>query len=261
MTVPSLGLGDHAARGDIERGEERGRAMPDVVVCDAFDVAKPERQQRLRAIEGLDLALLIDAQNDRVVGWVEVEPDDVAHLLDEQGIRRDLEMLLAMGLETEGLPNTLDCGLRQLRLRSDGPTRPVGSALRLGSKRLADQGRDFLVPDRTGTAGARFVVQPREPLGEVPLAPDADGRVRQSKPLRNGGVAVAVGGQQNDPGTGGQSLRRRARPREGDEFLAFLRREHQRSQGSTQGHELPPSLEEQPRPVTSYIQYIPGTQH
>jgi hypothetical protein len=93
--------------------------MANVVVRDAFDIAQTEREERLGAVEGLDLALLIDGQDDRVIGRVEVEPDDVANLLDEEGVRGDLEVLLTMGLEAEGLPDALHGGLRELRLRSD----------------------------------------------------------------------------------------------------------------------------------------------
>jgi hypothetical protein len=42
----------------------------------------PER--RLRARQGLDLALLIDREHDRALGRVQVEPDDVEDLLGEQ---------------------------------------------------------------------------------------------------------------------------------------------------------------------------------
>jgi len=40
---------------------------------------RPHRQQRLAAVERLDLRFLIDAQHQRMVGRIEVEADDVAH--------------------------------------------------------------------------------------------------------------------------------------------------------------------------------------
>jgi hypothetical protein len=36
------------------------------------------RQERLGAVEGLHLALLVDAEDDRALGQREVEPHDVA---------------------------------------------------------------------------------------------------------------------------------------------------------------------------------------
>src|SRR2546422_11750404 len=38
------------------------------------------RQQRLRTVQGLNLGLLIDAQHERLIRRVEVEPHDVSHL-------------------------------------------------------------------------------------------------------------------------------------------------------------------------------------
>jgi hypothetical protein len=68
MAVALLALREHLAGADVERGEERRRAVPDVAVRDALDVAEPQRDRRLRALERLDLALLVHAQDERLVG-------------------------------------------------------------------------------------------------------------------------------------------------------------------------------------------------
>jgi hypothetical protein len=44
------------------------------------------------------LGFLIDAEHDRALGRVEVEPDDIADLLDELRVRGELPGLLRMGL-------------------------------------------------------------------------------------------------------------------------------------------------------------------
>ena len=67
-----------------------------------FDLAGPELEHRLGPIEGLDLGLLIDRQDDRPLGRGEVEPDDVGHLGDELRIAAELERLGLVGLEVEG---------------------------------------------------------------------------------------------------------------------------------------------------------------
>ena len=41
------------------------------------------RQARLRTIERLNLAFLVDAEHDCLVGWIEVEPDNVDYFLSE----------------------------------------------------------------------------------------------------------------------------------------------------------------------------------
>ena len=58
-------------------------------------------------LQGLDLALLVNAQHHGMVGWVEVEADDVADLLDKEGIGGEREVLLPVGLEVERGPDTL----------------------------------------------------------------------------------------------------------------------------------------------------------
>jgi len=50
--------------------------------------ARHQWQHRCRAVERLDLGLLVDAEHDRSLGRIEIEPDDVAHLVDELRIRR-----------------------------------------------------------------------------------------------------------------------------------------------------------------------------
>ena len=70
MPVAGSALRHHLADGDVERGEQRRRPMTDIVVGDALDVAEAERQHRLAAFEPLNLRLLVDAQDEGMVGRV-----------------------------------------------------------------------------------------------------------------------------------------------------------------------------------------------
>jgi hypothetical protein len=51
-------------------------------------VPEPDRHRRLRRCERLDLALLVGAEYERLVGRVQVEADHLPHLVDEQRVRR-----------------------------------------------------------------------------------------------------------------------------------------------------------------------------
>ena len=73
--------------------------MPDVVVGDSFDIAESHGQDRLGAIQRLNLRLLIDRQDHGVVGRVQVETDHIAHLFDEEWIGGELETLAAVRLQ------------------------------------------------------------------------------------------------------------------------------------------------------------------
>jgi len=54
--VTLVAFADDEPRGDIECGKQRGRTMPHVAVRATFGYAWHHRQDRLLAIEGLDLA-------------------------------------------------------------------------------------------------------------------------------------------------------------------------------------------------------------
>ena len=98
---------DFAGR-DIEGGKKRGRPMPIIIVRSALWLARLHRQDRLGAIQGLDL--LIHAKHDGAgLFWrVEVKPHNFAHLLHKERFDRELEVFLPMGLQPESMPDAFD---------------------------------------------------------------------------------------------------------------------------------------------------------
>src|SRR4029077_1383205 len=70
--VSLVAFADDEARCDVERCEQRCRAVPHVTVRPAFGHARHHRQDRLLAIERLDLAFLVNAKDKDPVGWREV---------------------------------------------------------------------------------------------------------------------------------------------------------------------------------------------
>src|SRR3982074_3989887 len=97
-------LADDLAAGDVQCGEQRGGAVTCVVEGAPLGLARPHGQDRLRAIERLDLTFLVSAQDQRSFWWVEIEADNVTHLLDQLRISRQLERLSSMRLKPECLP-------------------------------------------------------------------------------------------------------------------------------------------------------------
>src|SRR3954463_14949035 len=67
----------------VESGEQGGDAMTLIVMGSPLGLARAHRQQRLRAVKRLNLALFIDAKHQSALWWVKVEAHDVAHLLNE----------------------------------------------------------------------------------------------------------------------------------------------------------------------------------
>src|SRR5215472_834378 len=65
-------------------------------------------KKRLGAVERLNLALLVHAQHQSVIGRVHVQPDNVAHFFDQQGVGRQFEGIGTMWLQAERPPNAAD---------------------------------------------------------------------------------------------------------------------------------------------------------
>src|ERR1700726_996707 len=86
QTFPDDGTG-----GPIERGEECCGAVALVIMGHRAGTALFQGQTRLRAVECLDLALLIDGKHQRLLRRIDVKADDALDLRDEVGIVGDLE--------------------------------------------------------------------------------------------------------------------------------------------------------------------------
>ena len=93
---------DHLAVEHVERGKQSGRPMALVVVSHGPEPPRLHRQAGLRAVERLDLALFIDAEDHRVGRRIDPrvrpmagprtgsEADDVLHLVGERRITGSL---------------------------------------------------------------------------------------------------------------------------------------------------------------------------
>src|ERR1700722_5503928 len=82
-TMMWMALADDLARGDIERGEQRGCTVPDVVVAASLRLAGPHWKDRLAAVERLYLGLFVDAEHQGMLRWGQIQPDNVAHFGDK----------------------------------------------------------------------------------------------------------------------------------------------------------------------------------
>jgi hypothetical protein len=98
--------------------------MSRIIVSAPLHLAGPHRQQRLRAIQGLNLGLLIHAEHQSPSRRVQVQSHDVSHLLDEQGVPRQFEGLAAVGLQSEGAPDPADGTLAHSATAGHQPSAP-----------------------------------------------------------------------------------------------------------------------------------------
>ena len=71
-SMPGQALTDDFAGEDVKGSKQRGGAVPDIVVRLALGQAGSQGQDRRRSVQGLNLALFIDAEHQRLLRRVQV---------------------------------------------------------------------------------------------------------------------------------------------------------------------------------------------
>ncbi len=186
---------------DVERGEQRRRAIAFVVMGHRAGAAFLQGQTGLCAVERLDLALLIDRQHDGVRRRIDIEPDDIAQFVDELRIVRKLELPDPMRLKAMGAPDALDRadGNADLfRHHGGGPVRRLGGRIGQGCRHHA---LNDLQAERRYARRPRLVPQEAvDALGHEPLLPAPDTGLGFARPTHDLDGPGAIGCRQNDPG-------------------------------------------------------------
>ena len=162
--MPPTNLTQHVSRLHFQCGKERRRPVPFVVVGPPFSLARAQGEQRRRAIQGLDLRLFVDAEDRGVLRRIEIQPHDVADLVDEQRIRRQLEALRAMRLQSESLSDAMHTHRTDARGLRQRARAPVGRAARCRFQRLSYDGFHLRIVDRPRGTRPRSSSSPSPPL-------------------------------------------------------------------------------------------------
>jgi hypothetical protein len=196
-----------------------------IVMGSPLGLAGLHRQQRLCAVERLYLGFLIDAQHHGAIWRIEVEPDDVAHLLDEQRIARQLEGLAAMGLQPVGLPDAVDGRRRMTNCFRHAAQAPVRSPRRPAFERSTDRVGDLVVANLARCARPRLVIQPIQPKSCEPLSPFANRPAENAQPFRDFAVMPARCRRQHNARSQRQRLAGRVSARQRFQFAPLFRRQ------------------------------------
>jgi len=91
LAVARHALADHRAVEDIERRQQGGGAVPDVIVGHRSGATLLHRQAWVGAVERLNLRLLVDRKHQAVGRQVEIQLDDIAQFGGKSRILRQLE--------------------------------------------------------------------------------------------------------------------------------------------------------------------------
>jgi len=156
-------LADDFAGGDVQGGKKGGGAVAEIIGGASFELAGAQRQNRLGTAQRLDLALFIHAQHQRVDRWAQIQPHDVADLLDQLRVFGQDEALLAMRLEAKSSPDATDAGLAEVELFGQKPSAPMSGAFGTTLQGLGDDFLDALIVNLPWGTHPRFVEKTVQP--------------------------------------------------------------------------------------------------
>src|SRR5205809_7769757 len=91
VAMPIHAGADNFSIRDIECGEQRGRTVALIIVSPRFTSPFLHRKSWLGSIQSLNLALLIDGEDQGMLRWIQVSPHDIFQPLDELRIVAELE--------------------------------------------------------------------------------------------------------------------------------------------------------------------------
>src|SRR5215831_14537804 len=125
LVAVTLGdAGDQFTVEVVQRGEQGERPVAEVVLGLGLDVADPQGQTRLGALERLALRFLIAAEDQSFLRRIEIEPDHIPELLLKRLVLGQLEGARQMRLDVVGRPQALDGGFRHAGPAGHGPAAP-----------------------------------------------------------------------------------------------------------------------------------------
>lgn len=144
-----------------------------------------KRQYRLRAVQRLDLALFVHGQHHAHQRRTQAQPDNVAHLVHEHWVRGELDRLLPVRLQPEGVPDAQDGVLNHALLAGHQPSAPLRGASRLGPQRSRHHRPNARIIDGARYSRTRRVKLAVEPLAYEAPTPLRDGLLGHPQPFGN----------------------------------------------------------------------------
>src|SRR5580658_9575498 len=238
MPVSPVARADGHSGCHIHGREQRRDTMALVVVRLPGRYARSQRQNRLRSIQRLHLTLLIHTQYDRSIRRIQIQPHDIPHLLHELRILGELEVLHAMRLQSESMPNPHNGILRETRLLGHEARAPVRAVGRHRFQCLSNDVFHLLIGDLARRADPRLIEQAIQPKFSKPFPPLTGrraGNVQLSRDLR---IAHPLPTTEYNPGAHRHGLRRLRSTRHHTQFLPIRSDDFQRFLGATCTHTL-----------------------
>src|SRR5438132_2550386 len=138
--VPVYGFPENLSGPRVEGGEERQGAMAVVLEAMSFEPAGAQWQNGVKAIEGLDVGLLVNAKHRRMLGRVEIEANHIGRLCLEVRIVGQHVATDALWLDPGPRPNPVHEHVAHAEMLGElarGPVRRTIRGLAAGSGKNA----------------------------------------------------------------------------------------------------------------------------
>ena len=211
----------------LQRRKQRRCPMTGVIVASSLELSWSHWQYRLRAIQGLNLRFLINAQNQRFVRWVKVKSHDVTDFLDEQRVFRKFKGLGSVRRQSESPPDSLNTHVAQSTCLSHRTRTPVSGIFR---GRFQCHRKDLfhlLIGQPLRGAGPRLVSQTIDSFSYKPAAPFPHSLCGNMQPFTDLHVVQSFGARQNNPCPLRKGLRRFGTSYPSIERVSFIVRQLQ----------------------------------
>ena len=200
VAMPRHAVSDDSAIKRDEGSEQRRGAVPYVIVGHSAAPALLQRQAGLCAVKRLNLGLLVDAQHERLVRGIEIQPDNVVKFVNKLLISAQLEGFGQVRLKIVLLPNTSHRSFANPLRFGHEPRAPVSRVYR-----VAVQGRFYNAPNfpvgdsgdatRTGS----ILLEACQAQSQKALSPELHRRPRNAQRSRDFLTPNAIGGHLNNP--------------------------------------------------------------
>ena len=184
---------------DVQSGEKRRGSIAFVVVGHGAETPLLHGQSRLGAVQRLDLAFLIDGQDDGVGGRIDIQPNDIAQFADEVRIVRELEPPIAVRLQTMATPDATDRAFTDANCHGHHQSRPMGRFDGRVRQRQRRHALDHFEAKRRDARWPCFVTQKAvDAFLHEPLLPAPDAGLRFARPAHDLVRSGAVRTQKDD---------------------------------------------------------------
>src|SRR5262245_14186193 len=209
------------AGSDIKGRVQAGRAMAFVVVSPALNLPRTHGQQRLGAVQSLNLRLLIHRQHHSIGRRPQIQTHHVGNLLCKLRILADLEALDAVRLQIRRLPDLLHLPARHTRMLGHQAQAPMRRFLRDSLRRQPQDLPRRRRVQLTRLTGPRLIRQAGYSVFSISAAPTVPGGGRHIELATDGLCTLPLRAQQKDPGPFYKALTRRRATRPSLQLFAI----------------------------------------